>query len=823
MSSLFQDIRFAVRSLVRDKPFTLLALLTLALCTGANTAIFSLINAVLIKPLPYPDSHQLVVMYNSYPGAGVERASTSAPNYKDRRTATDVFEEVSLVQPWSFALGEADTPEQIEALAATPSFFRALRANAAAGRIFTEEEGEVGNNKVVLLNYELWARLYALDPGAIGKSIRLDDEPYQIVGVLPADFEFVTRDSSLSRDVAVWVPLPLTARDLSDERLHSNNYEMIARLADGVSVAQASARIEALNQAADEREPRYHQLLLDAQFRTVVTPLLDEAVAQIRPTLMLLQGGVFFVLLIGCVNVANLFLVRSSRRLRELGVRSAMGAGKRRLTRLLLTESTLLGLMGGVLGLGLGFGGMQLIRVYAADHVPRGAGLTLDMSVLTATLLVAVLTGLLFGAVPVAQLLRRNLNDIFRTGGRTGTADRGALRTRSVLVVVQVSLAFVLLCGAGLLIASFQRVTAVDPGFTAEKLLTGRVSLPDARYSEEEQRRTFVRETLRGIRTLPGVTAASIDTNLPLVSDHNNSVIFVKEYQMSPGETPPVPYWSFIGDDYFRAMEIPLVAGRVFSTGDGPDAPPVAIVDEQLAEKYWPGRSAVGGEVLFDALKPDDPEANSVRVVGVVGTVKTGRLSNDDRSGRIYFPYSQQAPGSFQYVIKTTLDENALAGPLRAEIVKIDGAQPVYDLKTMEEWVDDTLVSRRAILGLSVAFGILALLLSAVGIYGVLAYAVTQRTQEFGIRSALGAQRTNILRMVSGYGLRLGAMGLVIGGAGAYFVTRTMTDLLYHVEPTDPLVYGAVALLLGGIAVMASLAPAMRAVRIQPAVALRNE
>ena len=821
MTSFTQDLRFAIRSLLRTKSFAVVAVLTLALCTGANTAIFSLLNSVLLRPLPYPEPDRLVTLYNSYPGIGIPKASSSGTNYRDRREATDVFEEVGLINSVNFNIGEQQSPQYIRALRTTPSIFRALGVPALLGRTFEDAEGEVGADRVVILSYGLWQELYQGDAQVIGRDLRLSDRLYQVVGVMPPEFKITTGIIDWDREVRLWMPQALNARQISDDNLHSNNFMMIARLRPGVSIAQASARVDSLDLAANERAPQFRGVIKDAGYHTKVVGLHDEVASEVRSTLLLLQGAALFVLLIGCVNVANLLLVRSNSRLKELAVRFAMGAGRGRVARLLLVESMVLGLVGGVAGLGVGWGGVELIKRFAAELMPRGSQIGIDLPVLGVALGVALLAGLAFGLVPLAHLFRRDLNDIFRQVSRTGTSQREALTTRAALVVTQVSLAFVLLTGAGLLISSFQLITEQDPGFQPERVLTAKVNLPGARYSDHAQVLSFIERALGGANRIPGVSAAAITSQLPFGSDgDNNSVIMIEGRQLGEGELPPVPQWNRVSDDYFNVLGIPLLEGRGFEPSDTADSLDVCVVDEHMAKTYWPDRSPIGTKVRNDL---NEDAAETYTVIGVVGDINHQQLSGDEIPGHIYFSYRQMRPYSITIAVKTAVEENAIIAALGVAIRDVDAALPLYDIKTMEMWVDDSLVERRAVLGLSVVFASLALLLAGIGIYGVLAYAVSQRTREIGIRAALGAQRRDVIRMISGYGLKLAGIGLLIGAAGAYGLTRLMETLLFGVEPTDAIVFATVAAALGAVALLASSIPALRAVRVEPMTALRHE
>ena len=520
MDSFLQDLRFGVKLLLRDKGFNVAALLTLALCIGANTAIFTVIHAVLLRPLPVSEPHRLVTLYNRYPGVGVQKGSNGIPDYLDRKQETEVFEELALFGFAGYEVGSEGSPDRITGIVATPSFFRVHRISPALGRPFTEEEAVQGKDKVVVLSHALWKQRLGGNPSAIGQDLRLNGVPYRIVGVMPEGFEF------LSTDARLWVPFAFNPRQMSDDARHSNNWSMVARLRPGVTLAYAQQKIDALNQRNLERFPKYRKLLEDARFNTRVNFLRDEMVEDVRPTLYLLQGAVAFVLLIGCVNVANLMLVRSSIRMKELAIRFSLGAGRWRLGRQLLTESLLLALLGGLLGVAVGYGGVRLLDTLGTDQLPLGKSIRMDGFVLGFTLLVAVVTGLLFGLVPVLHVFRRNLQTVFRQTERTGTAERGALLTRGALVVCQVSLAFVLLIGSALLTLSFRRVLATDPGFRSHNVLAARLSLPRSRYADDARARQFIDRLLERVRSLPGVKTAGLTTYLPFSGSNSASLDF---------------------------------------------------------------------------------------------------------------------------------------------------------------------------------------------------------------------------------------------------------------------------------------------------------
>ncbi|MBI4876164.1 MAG: ABC transporter permease [Acidobacteria bacterium] len=817
MRSLLQDLKFSGKLLLKDKAFNLIALLTLALCIGANSAIFTVLHSVILRPLPFADSERLVILYNRYPGVGVNKGSNGIPDYLDRKKETGVFEELALIDFLGFDVGMESSPERVPAQRVTPSYFRMLRVSPLKGRLFTEDEAVQGKDKVVILSYGLWKQMYAGRPDAVGQDVRLSGTPYRIVGVMPEGFEFV------SRTVRMWTPFAFTPEQTSDNARHNNSWTMVGRLKPGVPLSLAQQKIDALNQRNLDLFPQYKQLLVNARFNTKVAFFLEEITEDIRPTLYLLQGAVIFVLLIGCVNVANLMLVRSNVRMKEFAIRFSMGAGRARLGRQLLTESLTLAVLGGLLGALVGYWGVRLLNYLGAGELPRGTQIRMDGTVFAFTLAVAAGAGVFFGLVPVVHLMRRNLLDVFRQTERTGTVEKRALLTCSVLVVCQVALAFVLLIGAGLMTMSFLRVMKVDPGFRPQNVTTARVSLPQTRYEGSTKRRGFMERLVERSRGLPGVRAAGITTYLPFSGNNNASVIEIVGYARGPGENPPVPGWNAVSGDYFRAMTIPLLRGRSFQDSDTQDSELVCIIDQFLARKYWPNGNQIGAKIRRGIAIGRDQPPPVLTVVGVVGSVKTSDLAEQNPVGQIYFHYKQYPPGSVHLVLAGERAETQVVGAARAELRRLDPELPLSDGKTMEQRLAESLVARRAPMVLCLIFAGLALFLAAIGLYGVLAYAVTQRTRELGIRMALGARSGDVLHMVLWQGVRLAAIGLALGAAGAYALTRVMASLLYEVKPGDPAVFLLVAVVLGGVALVAAAAPSLRATRISPVVALRYE
>jgi predicted permease len=809
-----QDIRFGIKMLLKHRAFTAAAVVTLALCIGANTAIFSVLQAVVLRGLPFDEAEQLVQIYNVYPGVGVsDRGANSVPDYFDRRKLTDVFSEVALLGLGGWDVGLGASVQRVNGASVTPSYFNVLRGRPILGRTFSEEEGIKGKDRVAILSEGLWADLFARDPNILGKDIRMSGIEYRIVGVMPGSFAMP------GSEIRVWLPLTFTPEQMSDDGRHSNNWGMIARLQPGVSRERAQARIDALNREIIERFPKYRTLIENARYATRVLSLKDELIKEVRPLLYLLQIAVAVVLLIGCVNLANLMLVRSNVRMKELAIRFSMGAGRWRIGRQLLTESVLLALAGGALGILVGYAGIRGLARLGATDLPRGTSIGIDAGVLAFTVAVAVATGIAFGAAPLFHVLRRDLNDVFRGNERSGTAGRHALWVRSALVVCQFALAFVLLIGSGLLTLSFARLLDVRTGFDAQDVVTARVNLPRIRYPEDAQARTFMSGVLERVRAIPGVKHASATTYLPFSRTINASSILIVGRPLGPGEIPPVPGWNVVDPSYFAAMSIPVLQGRTFADGDGPESPRVAVIDEFLAKKYWPQGGAVGATIQRRIDNPKD----TCTIVGVVSSVKTGDLTEQNPVGQVYFHFRQYMPRTMHLVVKTNRDDAQVIPAIRHEVQQADPELALFDVRTMPQRIAASLVNRRAAMVLCLIFAGLALLLASVGIYGVLAYGVSERTRELGIRVALGASSRDIVGMVVGSGLWLSALGLAAGAVAANALTRLMETMLFGVRPSDPVVFASVAALLALVAVLASLIPSLRALRIRPATALRYE
>jgi putative ABC transport system permease protein len=809
---MLQDIKYGLKLLWKHKAFTLAALTTLGLCIGANSAVFTILNTVVLRDLPFPEADRLVTMYNLYPGLGVaDRGANSVPDYLDRKKFTDMFEEVALFGNRGYDVGAEGSAQRISAEYVTPSYFRVLRTQPLLGRTFTDDEAVQGKDRVAILSEAFWGEMFARDPNVLGRDIRLSGVNHKIVGVMPGSY------SVLNTDRKLWVPFALDPDQTKDDARHSDSYGMIARLNRGVALEAARQRIDAYNKAYIETSS-LRSLLESAHYQTKIVGTKALMIRSVKESLYLLQAAVLLVLLIGCVNLANLMLVRTSSRIKELAVRFSLGAGRWRLSRQLLTESITISVLGGLLGIAIAFVCLRLFSYFGADQLPSGTSIEIDGRVLAFTLGMTVLTGLAFGSIPLLHLFKRDLMEVFRGNERMGTAGRQALSLRAALVVSQVSLAFVVLIASGLLTRSFMRLLAVDPGFRTEKIVTAQFSLPSNRYREDAQKRNFVESMLAKMRSIPGVKSSGITTYLPFSGKYNGSGIEIEGRQKAPGDTPPVPAINTIDSGYLPAMGIPILAGRNFAEGDGPDSLHVVMVDQFMAHKYWPKGDAIGAKI-HDMDSPKD----NFTVIGIVGNVKTSDLAEQNPVGQLYFHYKQKAPDNMHIVIRGETDGIMLTSAMRRELSQTDPELSLYDTKAMPERMSQSLLNRQAAMVLCLVFAGLALLLSAIGIYGVLAYSVTQRTREIGIRMALGAETRDVLRLILGQGVKVTMIGLALGGVGAFFLTRAMSALLYEVKPHDPLVFLLTGGLLTAVALIASLIPSLRAVWIQPSEALRQE
>ena len=822
MDDFRRDLLYAFRVLRKDRAYAAAVILTLAICLGANTAIFTVVRSVLLRPLPYPDSGGLVSGFDSFPAAGVERGGTSIPNYVDRRAMTDVFSAVALYQLTGYKVGQGAQAEGVSAMNVTPSFFQLLQTRAARGRLFAESDGTVGKNKVIVLSYAFAAKQPGGVDGVVGRPVRLNDGVYDVVGVLPESFSF------LNPEIRVYVPIAFSPSDLDENSRWSQNHDLLMRLAPGVSLARAQARIDAHNAQLLERAGSLKDTLVNAGYTTRLLPLEADIVRNVRAALQMLWGGVVFVVLIAAVNISNLALVRANGRKKELATRNAIGAASHRIARQLITEAALLTIVGASVGVALGYVSLNAIEWIGFTDLPRAHEIRVDGVVLAMTFAPALLLGIVVGAGPVVQLVRVNLSDVLRDEGRSGTAGRGSSYVRRSLIAAQVALAFVLLFGAGLLLASFQRLLAVNPGFVPENVLTGRVSPLTTHYPDDPSLRSYAARALERVRAVPGVEAAGISSYLPFSYDGSSSVIIPEGYAPRPGESLVAPNQLFVSPGYLEVLKVPLKSGRLFTDSDTADMPRVVIIDERLAQRFWPDQNAIGRRMYLpqkidDVTKPG-PTVKWLRVIGVVGSVKLRGLEEGEnaRVGAYYQVFAQAPTRDIGWAIRSRGDAAAITSSVQRALAEIDPELRMSDVFTMSTRVDKSLNARRAPMLLSIGFGAIALLLAAVGLYGVLAYHVTQRTREIGIRMALGSEPGGILRLVLREGGLLVALGLVCGLAGALALRSAIATQLYGVGALDPVVMlGAVAV-LAATALVACLVPARRAAMISPLVALTH-
>ncbi len=806
-----QDIRYALRSLRKQPIFTLVAVLTLTLGIGANTAIFSLLYQVLLRPLPYAAADRLVFIWNGYPLMGLPQASVSIPDYLDRKNQAQGIEDATLFSFRAVNLTTQGQPEQLRSLLVTPSFFTTLGRQPFIGRGFTEADAKPGADKFAVLTYGMWTTHFGADRSIVGRDIRVNGEPCQVIGVLPADFEVP------SVGVSMLMPFAFTPAQTSDDARGNEFSSMIARLRPGVTIAQVTAEMKAIIGRNTERLPASRSFWASSGFRAAAVPLREQLAGDTRAPLFVLQAGVMVVLLIACANVASLLLMRATGRARELAIRATLGAGQWRLIRQLLTEGVVLAALGAAGGLAVGLAGVRGLIALSTRQIPGMADASLHPAVLAFTSVLALVTGLVFGLVPAIAVSRGNTNALLKEDTARGSSGRGTGVTRAVLVIAETALALMLLVGAGLLLKSFARLQEVNPGFSADNVLTAQLALPATRYPDAAAQRAFWTRLIERVRALAGVTAVGLTSNVPFNGMVGSGSYSIVGYTPPQGDAQPHGRQEIVGGDYFRAMQIPLVAGRLFNDADGADSPPVVIIDQYLVKRYFAGKSPLGRQ-----LRLGGPTSPPYSIVGVVGTINSIDLGEAVAKERLYYPVAQETNPAMALIVKTRIEPRALVAQVRAAVSAIDSEQPMSDVRTMDEWMARSLEGRRAPMLLLALFGGVALTLSAIGIYGVLAFGVAQRAREFGIRQALGAKPRAILALVLGQGMRTTGIGVALGLAGAVVLTRYLQSLLFNVGSYDLPVYAGVTTLLIAVAFVACYLPARRATRIAPTVALRE-
>jgi putative ABC transport system permease protein len=803
--SFLQDLRYGARMLRKNPGFTAVAVLTLALGIGANTAMFSVINAVLLRPLPYTNPQQLLVLQELSPSVGVH--SPSYPDFLDWRKQSKTMPQMAALNNRSFNLSGVAQPENINGYAVSPNCLSLFGVRPILGRDFLPSEETPGTAPVALLSYALWQSHFGADPNISGKNLTLDGQTFAIVGVLPPNIRFLDQTDLLA-PIGVWAGEMMNRGDRGD-------MAGIGRLAPGASVAQARAEMDTI--AANLRK----EYPINAGISVSVTPLRVELAGDARPAILVLFGAVVFVLLIACVNVANLFLARSAARAREIAVRQACGASSQRLVRQMLTESFVLAVFGGGLGIAAGALGIQGLRRLVPTNILQGAVITMDRGVLLFSAAMVVLVAVAFGLAPAWQASQPRVHETLKEGGRSSTSGAQQNRLRSALVIAETALALVLLVGAGLMMKSMYRLLQVNPGFRPERALTMEIDLRTAQYSKPEASLAFWHQVLDRVRVLPGVEAAALGTVVPLTGDHSRADVTIEGMATpEPGKYPHPDYHS-VSAGYLDALTIPLLRGRNFAAADTKTAPPVALVNYTMAHRFWPNGDAIGKRLRFGhpEWKDDFPW---ITVVGVVGDTKLYGLSNPSRL-ELYLPYEQSPTTEMSLVLRSSVNPASLTSAVREAVLAIDKDQPVADVNTMTQLVNNSVATPRITLVLLGLFSALALVLAAIGTYGVIAYSVQQRTHELGIRLALGAQRRDVMRLVLAHGMKLAGIGIAIGVAAAFGLTRLMASLLFGTGASDPIAFSAASIVLLLVAVAACCIPARRAMRLDPMVALRYE
>ncbi|MFY9609354.1 MAG: ABC transporter permease [Blastocatellia bacterium] len=810
MQTLLQDLRYAIRTMTNNRAFTAVAVLALALGIGANTVIFSVVNAVLLRSLPFPDPDRIIMVFESDLQKPSQEAIAAA-NFLDWRDQNQVFENMAAYREETFNLTGTDRPERAAGVVSTADLFPVLGVTPILGRVFRADEENLGGGRVAVISQNLWERRFASDPNVIGQKLASNSESLTIIGVMPAGFRFPW-ESDLWIPPRQFVPEHVLNPTVNMSANRDSHYlSAIARLKPGQTLQQARANMDAVARRLEEQNPNEN-----GGRGVSLATLREQSVGDVRPTLLVLFGAVGFVLLIACANVANLLLARAATRQKEIAIRTALGATRFRLVRQLLTESVLLALLGGGFGSLLAMWGIGPLISLMPSGIHGAKDIGIDGLVLGFTLAVSLLTGVVFGLFPALQATKSDLNESLKEGGRGGSAGARRNRARSLLVVSEIALSMVLLIGAGLMTRSFIRLEQVNPGFETRNVMTMRLSLPAAQYPDSRRRAAFFQQVIQRLQSIPGVQSGAAISRLPLTPGNSGrGVTIAGRVTDGSGEGPSADY-RVISADYFSVMGVPVFKGRSFTEADNSDAPPVAVINETMAQRYWPGEDPLGQRMR---IEDDDPW---MEIVGVVGTVKHFGLDSKSRP-EFYVPYPNDPWPFMTAVIRSTSNPTSLADAMRNAVWAIDKDLPVPDIKTMEQLLSGSVAGRQFNMLLLGTFAAVALVLASVGIYGVMSYSVTQRTHEIGIRMALGARQSDVVKLVVGQGVILALIGVGIGLAGALALTRVLASLLFEVGTTDPATFLAISILLTGVALGACFVPARRAAKVDPLIALRYE
>jgi predicted permease len=813
---VLHDLRYNVRTLLKRPGFVITITLILALGIGANTTIFSVVNAVLMRPLPYAAPDRIVMIWETNQSQAVPRSIVSPANFLDWKEQSNVFDQLAAFRFWYYNVTGAGEPERYQGARVSAEFFPLLGVKPEFGRNFGPEEEQVGRDHVVILSQALWQRRFGGDPNIIGQLLKIDGEPFTIIGVLPASFRFI---KVLNAELDLWMPISFTPQQLTRE---DRSITVYGRLKQGVSLAQAQAEMDGITRRLEQQHPK-----TNSGWAAQVNNLQEQSVRPIRPTLLILMVVVGFVLLIACANVANLLLARATTRQKDVAIRLALGSSRFRLMRQLLIENLLLALLGGAAGLLLAYWGMNFLSVIVRDRVSYLEKLTIDLRVLGFTLLVSILVGIIVGLIPGLRASGLNLSDALKEGGRALSEAPSRRRLRNLFVVLEVTLAVPLLIGAGLMLRSSLLLQNIDRGIDLKNVLTMQISLPKAKYSTAQQTAAFYQQALQRIQSEPGVQSASAVNFLPLTDFGDATSLTIQ------GRNPPPPgqevnaSYRVIDQNYFHTMGIPLLRGRYFTEQDNDESHGVVMINQTMARRYWPNEDPIGKSIKpnFPSAKvPWRPESSNswLLITGVVGDVKEAGL-NDEQSAEIYIPYLQNPSSLMNLLVRSTSDPVRLVPAVRRQVLAVDADQPVYNVKTMDDVFSQSIAAPHVITSLLGIFAAIALILAAIGVYSVMSYSVAQRTHEVGVRMALGAQHQHVLRMILGHGLKLVLTGVGLGVTAAFAVTRVISNLLFGVTATDPQVFVAVPLLLIAVAMLASYLPARRALKVDPIIALRNE
>ncbi|HEV3098800.1 MAG TPA: ABC transporter permease [Candidatus Udaeobacter sp.] len=819
------DLQYALRQLAKSPGFTAVAVLTLALGIGANSAVFGLINGLLVKPLPYQDSSRLVLLWEQFPSQGLERIPVSVPEYLDYEKQAHSFERIAAFVSASFNLKTADLPERVQGAVVSPSVFPLLGIEPIKGRTFAQEEFGEGRDDVVVISERLWKRRFNSDPALIGNKLYLNGRSYTVIGIMPARFEFPLplfniQGMQFTERADIWKPIAFTKGEL--ESRGSRSYGVIARLRADASVSSAQAEVSTITADWKRQHPKNYGDF--SSFGAKIYPLQQQVAGGMRDGLFILLGAVALVLLVACANLATMLLARASARERELAIRVAVGASPSRLLRQMLTESVTLALIGGTVGVLLAVWGLDVLKHLGARTIPRLNEVTLDWTVLFVTASVAIGSGILFGLIPALSSARPELTEVLKEGGRGSTSGARSNRVRNGLVIAEIALALVLLIGAGLLMTSFMRLQAVNPGFDSHNVLTMELALPQLKYPPPANDDyvggiatiNFFAEARRRIANLPGVGHAAFVSALPLSGSNNDYSFVIEGRNSSQEKVSPDEEIRVITPDYFRVLQTPLLKGRFFSDSDTVDSSKVIIINRAFARKYWPNEDALGKRISFSDQNPQ-----WTTVVGIVGDIKHRALDLDAKP-EFYVPHTQLPSRFMVLAVRSSQDPRTLTHAIRRELLSIDPDQPVANVRTLEQVISDSIGPRRMSVLLLGVFAGVALLLASVGIYGVMSYLVVQRTHEIGVRMALGAQARDVLALVIGHALKLVGIGTGIGLLLALISTRALSVLLYGIDAFDLATFVLVTVVLATIALLASYLPALRASRADPMIALGN-